>query len=155
MILNYRLMAKRSRGMAVNSLQVNKQTNKIPLSLQHRIPKRAKADQVALDSSMKERRRQLRVAVLDKTFPSVAVPRLAWRATRTGDRGPEQECPLFQVCNTVVVPSLEPPTGKLLKNGIVFNSYVHAASACYVGLTGRHLQFRLKKEHQHTTCSMG
>ena len=115
--------------MAVNSLQINKQANINPLSLQLRIPKRAKADQVALDSSMKERRRQLRVAVLDKTLPSVAVPRLAWRATRTGDRGPEQERPLFQVYNTVVVPSLEPPTGKLLKNGIVFISYVHVASA--------------------------
>ena len=45
------------------------------------------------------------------------------------------------------LPSLKPPTEKLLKSGIVYEIQCPRCKACYVGQTGRHLQFRLK-EHQ-------
>ena len=75
---------------------------------------RAKTDLRALGSTLEERRQQLRVVVPDKTLPSVVVhTRLSRRATRRqrtevhsmklATLSEEQERPLFQVCNTVVV----------------------------------------------------
>ena len=45
------------------------------------------------------------------------------------------------------LPSLKPPTEKLLRSGIVYEIKCPRCNACYVGQTGRHLQFRLR-EHQ-------
>ena len=83
---------------------------------------KAKADRKALDSVLVERRHQLRVVVPDKTLPSVAVyTRLERRDTRRqgtevhnrklATLSEEQERPLFQVCNTVVVcgQGIKPP----------------------------------------------
>ena len=83
---------------------------------------KAKADRKALDSVLVERRHQLRVVVPDKILPSVAVfTRLERRDTRRrgaevhnrklAKLSEEQERPLFQVCNTVVVSGqgIKPP----------------------------------------------
>jgi len=43
------------------------------------------------------------------------------------------------------LPSLKPPTEKILKSGIVYEIQCPRCKACYVGQTGRHLQVRLKE----------
>ena len=47
-----------------------------------------------------------------------------------------------------VLPSLKPPTEKMLKSGVVYKLTCPSCSACYVGETTRHLQTRVKEHIQ-------
>ena len=47
-----------------------------------------------------------------------------------------------------VLPSLKPPVEKLLRSGVVYQLMCPSCSACYVGMTCRHLQTRLKEHIQ-------
>ena len=47
-----------------------------------------------------------------------------------------------------VLPSLKPPTEKMLKSGVVYKLTCPSCTACYVGETTRHLQTRVKEHIQ-------
>ena len=47
-----------------------------------------------------------------------------------------------------VLPSLKPPTEKMLKSGVVYKLTCPSCAACYVGETTRHLQTRVKEHIQ-------
>ena len=49
-----------------------------------------------------------------------------------------------------VLPSLKPPVEKLLRSGVVYQLMCPSCSACYVGMTCRHLQTRLKEHIQRS-----
>ena len=47
-----------------------------------------------------------------------------------------------------VLPSLKEPVEKMLKSGVVYKIVCPSCTACYVGETARHLQFRFKEHIQ-------
>ena len=48
------------------------------------------------------------------------------------------------------MPSLKPPVEKMIKSGLVYRITCPRCSACYVGVTSRHLQSRFKEHIQRT-----